>query len=315
MKTILVTPRGYAKYGNEARKRLEALGYVMDINDTGKPLSREVFVKKAKQATGIIVGIDECDGNLLKECKNLKAIVKFGVGTDNIDLPIAEACNISVGRCVGSNANAVAEYSVGLMFSAARYISSANHDVKNGGWKKPTGYELLGKTVGIIGFGNIGKQVARICRGIGMKVLAYDTFDISDEVLAEYNAQKREVSDLLKESDFITIHVPLTKDTENMISKDQFNMMKKEAILINAARGGVVDEKALLQALKDKEIFACASDVFTSEPPVAEGWVNELIQMDSFILTPHIASRSAEAELNTVNMATDVMIELLNKHN
>ena len=106
---ILVTPRGYAAYGAQAAKRLEALGYEMNINTTGKPLSREAFVEYAKKSTGIIVGVDELDGELLKECRSLKAVVKFGVGTDNIDLKTAEACGIKVGRCVGSNSNAVAE--------------------------------------------------------------------------------------------------------------------------------------------------------------------------------------------------------------
>lgn len=109
---ILVTPRGYAAYGAQAAKRLEALGYEMNINTTGKPLSREAFVEYAKKSTGIIVGVDELDGELLKECRSLKAVVKFGVGTDNIDLKTAEACGIKVGRCVGSNSNAVAELTI-----------------------------------------------------------------------------------------------------------------------------------------------------------------------------------------------------------
>ena len=119
-KTILITPRGYARYGREAKGRLEALGYEMDINETGKPLSPETFAAKAREAVGIIVGVDECDRALLCQCKNLRAIVKFGVGTDNIDLDAAKEFGIAVGRCMGSNSNSVAEYTVGVKIGRAR---------------------------------------------------------------------------------------------------------------------------------------------------------------------------------------------------
>ena len=311
MGTILVTPRGYARYGSEARKQLEELGYDMDINDTGKPVPREVFVEKAKEAEGIIVGVDELDGELLHQCKNLKAIVKFGVGTDNIDLTVCEELGIKVGRCVGTNSNAVAELTVGMMFASARQLVSNAIDVKNHGWSKPTGFELLHKKVGIIGFGNIGKNVARMANGIGMETYVYDVFDISQDVLEEYHAIQTSVDEILENCDFITLHVPLTEETKGMISTEEFHKMKNTAVVINAARGGIVDEYAMYQALKEKEVYACASDVFTSEPPKGESWVEELLQMDSFIQTAHIASRSKEAEINTVNVATREMIRLL----
>ena len=313
MKKILVTPRGYAKYGQEARKRLEALGYTMDINDTGKPVPRDVFVEKAKEATGIIVGVDELDADLLKECKNLKAIVKFGVGVDNIDLPTSESMGIKVGRCLGTNSNAVAELTVGMMFACARHLVPTAIDVKNGGWGKPTGFELKGKKVGIIGFGNIGKNVARMAYGIGMEVYAFDVFDIPADVLAKYDAKKASVDEILTDCDFITVHVPLTDETKNMISAPQFKQMKSTAVLINAARGGIVNEHDLYEALKNKEIYASAADVYTSEPPMASGepWVEELLKLDNFVLTSHIGSRSQESEINTVEVATDNMIKLL----
>jgi lactate dehydrogenase-like 2-hydroxyacid dehydrogenase len=137
MKTILVTPRGYAKYGQEERKRLEELGYTMDINDTGKPVPRDVFVAKAKEATGIIVGVDELDGDLIRECKNLKAIVKFGIGVDNIDLPVCEEKGVKVGRCVGTNSNAVAELTIGMMFACARDLVSNAMEVMAAGPNLP----------------------------------------------------------------------------------------------------------------------------------------------------------------------------------
>lgn len=312
--TILVTPRGYAKYGKEASIRLKMLGYEMNVNTTGKPLSRETFIANAQKATGIIVGVDKIDKDLLKQCKKLKAIVKFGVGLDNIDLDTANEYKIKVGRCIGSNSNAVAEFVLGLMLSCARYISTSNTYVRNNRWIKPTGVELFGKTIGIIGFGNIGRQLAHIVHGIGMKVLAYDTSDIPSNTLECYNARPSSIETILKECDFISIHTPLTEKTRNMISTDQFAMMKDSSILINAARGGIVNEKALYIALKNKQIFAAASDVFTSEPPSHEDWIQELLNMDNFILTPHIASRSVEAEQKTAEMATDCIIDLLEEN-
>ncbi|MEE0107775.1 MAG: phosphoglycerate dehydrogenase [Merdibacter sp.] len=313
MQKILITPRGYAKFGKEYRSKLEQAGYEVDWNDTGKPLSRETFVEKAKQSVGIIVGVESCDRELLTQCKHLKAIVKFGIGVDNIDLKACEELGIGVGRCVGTNSNAVAEMTVALMFACARDLVSTAMRVKQGEWIKPTGIELKDKKIGILGFGNIGKNVARMAYGIGMSVYAYDIYDIAKEELDKYGAKQRSVEEIIKECDFITIHTPLTDATKNMISTEEFKKMKSGCIVINTARGGIVDEKALLEALKNKEIAAAASDVFTSEPPVGEDWVKELLSLDNFVLTAHIASRSKEAEMNTVKRSTEVILELLQK--
>ncbi|RNM29445.1 3-phosphoglycerate dehydrogenase [Absicoccus porci] len=311
MATILITPRGYAKYGAAYKKQLESAGYEVDWNDTGKPLPREVFVEKTKQATGIIVGVDSLDRDLLLQCKNLRSIVKFGVGLDNIDLPTCDEMGIKVGRCIGTNSNAVAELTVGMMFAAARDLVGNVIHVKNREWVKPTGFELKGKNIGIIGFGNIGKNVARMAKGIGMHIYAYDIFEIPQQVLDQYEATQTTVDEILTSCDFITIHTPLTDETRNMISTGEFKKMKNTAILINAARGGIVNEKAIYEALKNHEVHAVCSDVFTSEPPQQEAWIDELLAMDQFILTAHIASRSQEAEMNTVIRATEVMLNNL----
>ena len=311
MDTIVVTPRGYAKYGKEEKERLESLGYQVDMNDTGKPLSREVFKEKAKEAAGIIVGVDQLDGELLRQCRNLRGIVKFGVGTDNIDLKTCREMGIGVKRCLGTNSNAVAEYTIGMMFACARNLVSNVEEVKKGNWTKPTGIELRGKKLGIIGFGSIGREVARMALGIGMEIYVYDIADISEDVLHHYEAVQKETNWIFEECDFITLHVPLTNETQHMISEKEFHKMKNTAVLINAARGGIVDEKALWKALKENETYACASDVFTTEPPKNEEWIKELLSMERFLLTAHIASRSGEAEKAAVKTATDHMLDLL----
>lgn len=312
MPKILITPRGYAKFGLDNKKKLEEAGYTVDWNDTGKPLSREVFLKKAKEATGIIVGVDLCDRELLLQCKKLKVIVKFGVGVDNIDLEACEELGIKVGRCIGTNSNSVAEMTLAMMFACSKNLVSNAMAVKNYGWVKPTGVELLNKKIGILGFGNIGKRVAKLAHGIGMDVYVYDVFDISEDILENYGIKQVALDYIYKTCDYITVHTPLTEKTKNMISYSEFKKMKNTAIIVNAARGGIIDEKALLDALKNKQILAAASDVFSSEPPVKCEITDELLALDNFILTSHIASRSQEAEKNTVIRSTEVLLELLN---
>ena len=228
-------------------------------NDTGAPLSTDVFKEKAKQADAIIVGVDQIDADLIDACPNLKIIVKFGVGTDNA---YCQRKGIYVERCIGTNANAVAEYTIGMLFNCARTLSTNVSDVKKGEWKKTTGVELYNKTIGIIGFGHIGKLVANMANGIGMHVQVYDAFPIPLEVLKSCKAKQCTLPDLLQTFDYITIHVPLTKETTGLIGMEELKTMKESAILVNASRGGIVKDKDALEALKHKGIKVYAADVF-----------------------------------------------------
>lgn len=312
-KKILITPRGYANHGLEYAKEFHSKGYTTDINQTGQQIPRDTFLNLAKDATGIIVGVELIDEELMKQSPNLKAVVKFGVGTDNIDLVAAEKYGIKVGRCVGSNSNAVAETAITLMLMSAKHILPSAITVRNGGWVKPSGFELAGKRVGIIGFGSIGQLVASKAKALGMEVSAFDAFPIADDVAKTYDATIATKEEIYRTCDFITLHIPLTTDSKDMISDAEFDMMKPTACLINTARGGIVNEEALYRALKNKKIYAAAFDVFTTEPPSGDAWVHELVHMDNFILLSHIAARTQEAETNTVKIATQKMLELLNE--
>jgi len=311
-KKIVITPRGYANFGDEAGKKLIAKGYELDINRTGNAYSNEEFIAHCKDAVGVIFGIDDLSENSLKQLPNLKAAVKFGVGLDNIDQDYCKQHDIKVGRCVGANSNAVAEYTVTMMLNCMKKVCGNVITVKQGEWVKPTGFELTNKTVGIIGFGNIGKIVAKICSyGFGMNVLVYDVFNIPQESLDECKAKCVTLEEIYKNSDVITVHVPLIDSTRNMISKEQFSSMKDNVVIINPARGGIINEKDLYDALVSKKVFAAAADVFSSEPPSKEDWAQKLIALDNFYLTSHIAARTKEAELNCCNIATDEIIKLL----
>ncbi|WP_055666005.1 phosphoglycerate dehydrogenase [Desnuesiella massiliensis] len=305
---VLITPRGFANYGLEQVRYMESKGISVHYNNTGKAYSKEEFHKLAADADAIIVGVDIVDRELMDKCPKLKVICKFGVGTDNIDLDCAKEKGIFVGRTVGSNSKAVAEHVVALMFADAKNVYSTITEVKEHQWNKPTGQEVSGKTLGIIGFGMIGKDIATFANGLSMKVYAYDAFEITDEVAREYHVEKKSLEEIISESDYISLHVPLLDSTKNMISTEEFKKMKKDACLINAARGGIVDEEALYEALVNKDIRSAYFDVYSSEPPAAD---DRLIKLDNFFLTPHTAARTIESEKRTCQMSTEIIVEHL----
>ena len=308
MKKIVITPRGFAKYGKEAIKIMESKGYTVDYNDTGIAYTKEEFYQHTKDADGLIVGVEICDKEFIDHCDNLKVIIKFGVGTDNIDLNYAREKNIFVGRTVGSNSRSVAETAVSYMLADSKNLYASISSTKENRWDKLTGYEVKNKTVGIIGFGSIGKEVAKMAYGLGMNIIVYDLFSVDRVVLNETNAKEVTFEELLSNSDFVSIHVPLNDKTKNLISYDHLLKMKQTAVLINTARGGIVNEDDLYNALKNEEIKGAYFDVFSSEPPAED---NKLLKLGNFYLTPHIGSRSKEAEINTVNISTDIILNAL----
>lgn len=312
MRKILLTPRAFHTFGNTLLDEMKHKNYEFVINETGKQLSSDEFKTLSSDVDGIVVSVDIIDKKLIEHCENLKAIVKFGVGLDNIDLVAAKEHNIAVSKTEGTNTLSVAELTIGLMLASARQIVSSTLDIRNGIWNKPTGIELQGKIVGIIGFGAIGKNVARLLTSFGMKIVVYDIYKIDKNVLEQYSCQQVDFETILKISDFLTIHIPLTENTTNLITTKEIDMMKKNMILINMSRGGIVNEDDLLQALKNNRIQAAASDVLSHEPPKTEN-EKQLIHLNNFILTPHIGSRTVDSEMNTIKKSLFIMDELLNQ--
>lgn len=305
---VLITPRGFANYGLEEVEKMRSKGLDVHYNNTGKAYTKEEFYNLASDADAIIVGVDIIDKDLIDNCPNLKAVCKFGVGTDNIDLDYAKEKGIFVGRTVGSNSNAVAEHVLALMFADAKNLYNTFKEVKEHQWNKPTGHEISGKKLGIIGFGMIGKIIATYANGLSMKVSAYDSFEISDDDAKKYNIEKKSLEEIICESDYISLHVPLVESTKNMISTEEFKKMKNNACLINAARGGVVDEEALYEALVNKEIRSAYFDVYSCEPPTSD---DKLLKLDNFLLTPHTAARTSESEKRTCIMSSEIIMEKL----
>lgn len=305
---IVITPRGFAKCGVDNARIMEAAGFKVAYNDTGLAYTKEEFYKCTEDAEGIIVGVEEVDREYIDSHPKLKAVVKFGVGTDNIDVEYCKQKGIFVGRTVGSNSRSVAETAMSFVIADSKNLHESIDNTRNHGWAKMTGYEIMGKTIGIIGFGAIGKQVAKIANGLGMNVQVYDVFDIDEEIAKTLNVEVATVEDIIRSSDFISLHIPLTRDTKDFISLKEMKEMKPNAVLINTARGGIVNEADLYIALKEGMIKAAYFDVFTCEPPKED---EPLMTLSNFYLTPHIASRSAEAEKNTANIATRVILEAL----
>lgn len=305
---IVITPRGFAKCGLDNAKKMEEAGFAVSYNDTGLAYSAEEFSKVTQNAEGIIVGVETVDREYIDSHPKLKAVVKFGVGTDNIDVSYCEEKGIFVGRTVGSNARSVAETAISFVIADSKNLYDSIANTREHGWAKMTGYEIQGKTIGIVGFGAIGKEVAKMAWGLGMRVLVYDVCEVPEEMVEKYDLHVVTVEEIVRSSDFISLHIPLTGETKNMITSRQLNQMKPNAVLINTARGGIVNEADLYGALKNRVIRAAYFDVFTCEPPREE---EPLLTLPNFYLTPHIASRSAEAEKNTADIATRVILEAL----
>ncbi|MBN9064645.1 MAG: 3-phosphoglycerate dehydrogenase [Rhizobiales bacterium 65-9] len=244
-----------------------------------------------------IAGQVAVSGDVLRAARKLKLLHKWGVGVDNIDVATARELGVKVARTTGSNAVPVAEFALGLMLASLRGIAHGNAVLKTGEWRGPAGlptptYLLSGKTVGVIGFGAIGQRLARILRGFGCAVLYNKRSRLKPEEEKELNASFASVADILRTSDVVSLNCPLTEETANLIDKAALQTMKKSAVLVNVARGGIVVEDDLIWALKNRVITAAAMDVFETEPLPSD---SPLLQpLDNLVVTPHLAAIAAD---------------------
>jgi D-3-phosphoglycerate dehydrogenase len=236
----------------------------------------------------------------------LKLIVRAGVGLDNVDKKAADAKKIVVQNTPEAPSVSVAEMVFSLMFSLARNITQADSSMKMERWekKKLSGTELWQKTIGIVGFGRIGMEVGKRAKAFGMNVLAYDVLDIN-AACKEVGVKRADLKTLIEQSDYITLHVPLVPETKGMIGANEFKKMKKTAFLINTSRGGVVDERALLDALNAGQIAGAGLDVFENEPPT--DW--QLVKHPKLIATPHLASSTEEGQVRVGELTVQKVID------
>ena len=250
--------------------------------------------------------------DIIEAATNLKIIGRAGAGVDNINVEAAKSKNIIVMNTPGGNTNATAEHTIGLIFALLRKIPSANETTHRGLWekKKMKGNELKGKKIGIVGFGNVGKRVAEISYALGMKVSIYSShFNSIKDNFKNYDSS--DLTNILSNSDIISFHCKPNKDGSSIITKDEFNMMKKNCILVNTARGGLINEADLTQALKNNLIRGAALDVFKKEP-LEE---SELFNLENIILTPHIAASTDEAQIVVAEMVANQFCEYFKNNN
>ena len=246
---------------------------------------------------------------LVEKANKCKIIARVGIGLDNIDQEAAKEKNIRVINAVEGAITAVAELVIGLMLSMAREIPRADREIRNGNWikKELMGSELKGKYLGIVGLGNIGKRLGRLARALNMNIIGYDVIPIDDEFSKEVGLMKADLDTLLSSADYVSFHVPLLDSTRHMINVEKLKMMKNTARIINTSRGGVIDEEALYNALKDGSLAGAALDVFEMEPATE----NKLITLPNFIATPHIGAQTKEAQLLAANIIAEKIIQIL----
>ena len=248
--------------------------------------------------------------DLLKKAKKLQLVVRAGIGVDNIDVKAATKLGVIVENTPGGNIVTTAEHTLALMMACARNISAAHESLKKGEWKRSSfmGLELTGKALGVIGLGNIGRIVAERAQGLKMHVLGYDPF-LSEKKARELGVDLVTLDELLKKSDFISIHVPLLSSTKNMISKKEIAKMKKGVCIINCARGGLINEEDLLHGLKSGKIYGAALDVFEVEPPKN----NPLVTHPQVVCTPHLGASSGEAQINVAIDCAKQIVDYVTK--
>ncbi|PIN95452.1 MAG: 3-phosphoglycerate dehydrogenase, partial [Nitrosopumilus sp. CG10_big_fil_rev_8_21_14_0_10_33_7] len=237
---------------------------------------------------------------MIEKADKCKIIARVGVGLDNVDQDAAKEKNIRVINAAEGAMNAVAELVLGFMLTLARQTARGDRAIRNGQWLKSElkGTELRGKYLGIIGLGNIGKRLGRLARGLNMNIIGYDVVPIDEEFAKEVGLMKSDLDTLLQSSDYISIHVPLLDSTYHLINAQKMSTMKKTAKIINTSRGGVVDEDALYEAIKNGNLGGAALDVFEKEPAIG----NKLAELDNVLLTPHIGAQTKEAQSLAANI-------------
>jgi len=246
---------------------------------------------------------------LIEKADKCKIIARVGVGLDNIDSEAAKAKNIRVINAVEGAITAVAELVLGLMLGLARQIPRGDRGIRNDEWlkKELKGTELQGKYLGIIGLGNIGKRLGKLAKGLNMNIIGYDVIPIDPEFSKEVGLMKADLDTLLQSSDYVSIHVPLLDSTYHMINAQKLSTMKKTAKIINTSRGGVIDEEALYDAIKNGNLGGAALDVFEKEPAIG----NKLASLDNVILTPHMGAQTKEAQSLAANVIAEKIVQIL----
>ncbi|MGJ3259862.1 MAG: phosphoglycerate dehydrogenase [Rhodospirillales bacterium] len=290
MSRVCVASRSFSRHP-VLRAELQARYPDAAFNDAGESLAGDRLIDFLKGHDKAVIALERIDGPVLDAVPELKVIAKYGVGFDRIDLHALIARGVELGWTGGVNRRSVAELVIAFAISLLRHVPAANAEVLDGTWRQTVGRQLSDCTVGIVGCGHVGKELATMLRtGFGCEVLAHDIEDFAD-FHTQHGVISTDLEALLGQSDVVSLHLPLDATTDNILNADRLRLMKPDAVLINTARGGLVDETALKEALKDGRLAAAAFDVFAAEPPED----TELLNLPNFLATPHIGGSAEEA--------------------
>ena len=287
-------------------KMLTDKGFEVEVDARYRSLRTEELVPALRGVYAHVASAEQLTDAVMAASPELRIISRMGVGYDAVDLPAATRRGIALTITPGANADAVAEYTVALMLALTRRVPAIDNGTRQGRWETTFGNSIYGKTLGIIGTGNIGKRVVRNLSGFAMRVLAYDPFP--DEAFARtYGATYCGLERILRESDYISVHCPLNDETERLISVKEFALMKPSARIVNCARGEIIDEKALYDALAERRIAGAALDVYEKEPFDQD---NPLFGLDNVVLSPHIAGMTYECRRTVIETAFQNIIDI-----
>lgn len=287
---VLVTATNYSKYCQAGKKLLEDAGCEIIENPHGRPYTFEELREIVSDIDGVVAGVDTWNEDVFQLAHELKVIARFGVGVDNIDLNAAKGHGIIVCNSPGINSSAVAEQAVALLLSLIRKVPQMNCAVRNGEWPRPMFHELKSRTIGFLGFGAIARNAAQRLRGFGAQMIAYDKFpdqNAADSLGVRLVSQ----DEVLESADIISIHLPATDETKHLISKETIRMMKDGVYIINTARGSIVKETDMAEALESGKVAGFGTDVFEHEPIDLSG---PLFRFENYIATPHVSAETYE---------------------
>lgn len=301
---VLISPTSFGKCGNQPLKLLEKNNYETILNAFGRKMTPDEIIKHGIDCVGIIAGVESLNATVLESLPHLHCISRCGSGIDNVNMEKAKELNIVVKNTPYGPTRAVAELTIGLIFDVLRQISSRDRSIRNGEWNKKMGFLLKDKTVGVLGLGRIGRTTAELLLKLDAKVIGSD-INPDKEWLKKTKIPLFSFDDLIKKSDILCIHVSSLND-KCLIGKKELNSMKKDSYIVNLSRGGIVDEKALYDALENKHLAGAAIDVFQQEP-----YNGPLIELDNIIITPHIGSYAKESRLEMEIEAVENLLDVL----
>lgn len=304
---ILITPSSFKPgTAGAALERLQSFAGTLIFNPQSRPLTEDELIPLLDGCNGCIAGLDHFTRKVIESSDSLQVISRYGTGVDNIDITASREKKVTVCRTPGVNARAVAELTFGLLLCLARQIPLLDRQTREGKWARSVGIELRQKTFGILGLGAVGKEVSRLAAGFSMKVIACDP--AVDSAYAKANGiVPVSFEELLRESDVLSLHLPLTIETRRIISAEAMGRMKKGAVIINTARGGLLDENAAYEILKSGELGGLGLDVYEKEPVQN----SPLFELPNVVFTPHTAARTIESAAAMAELSVENLINVL----